>query len=46
MDLEEYKENDLVLNTIYDLKLFFQEINNYTYHRSPKQKDLKYVLKK
>ena len=46
LGLEEYEENDLVLNTIHDLKLFFQEINNCTCRRSSKQKDPKTCFEK
>ncbi|CAG8575573.1 364_t:CDS:1, partial [Cetraspora pellucida] len=39
LELDDYKENKLVLNTIHDLKLFFKNPNNCTCCQTPKQKD-------
>jgi len=38
LDLEEYEENELVLNTIYELKLFFDQSDNCTCHHTSKQR--------
>jgi len=46
LGLKKYEENDLVLNIIYDLKLFFQEISNCICHYSSKQKDPKICFEK
>ena len=36
LDLKEYEENELVLNTIHKLKLFFDQSDNYTYRHTSK----------
>ncbi|CAG8508833.1 11156_t:CDS:2 [Racocetra persica] len=46
LELEDYKENELVLDTIHELKLFFQNSNNCTCCRTPKQKDLRTCFEK
>ncbi|CAG8493820.1 13426_t:CDS:2 [Dentiscutata heterogama] len=46
LKLENYKENELVLDTIYELKLFFQNPNNCTCYQIPKQKDLRTCFEK
>ena len=38
LDLEEYEENELVLNTIHKLKPFFDQSDNYTCHHTSKQR--------
>ncbi len=46
LDLKEYEENELVLNTIHKLKLFFDQSDNYTYHHTSKQKDIRIYFEK
>ena len=46
LGLEEYEKNDLVLNTIHDLKLFFQEISNCTCRHFLNKKIQEHVLKR
>ncbi|CAG8759738.1 31485_t:CDS:2, partial [Racocetra persica] len=46
LELEDYEENELVLDTIYELKLFFQNPNNCTCRRTPKQKVLRTCFEK
>ncbi|CAG8810613.1 25378_t:CDS:2, partial [Racocetra persica] len=46
LELDDYEENELVLNTIHDLKLFFENPNNCTCRRTPKQKDLRTCFEK
>ena len=46
LDLEEYEENELVLNTIHKLKLFFDQSDNCTYCHTSKQKDIRICFKK
>ncbi|CAG8735192.1 12364_t:CDS:2, partial [Dentiscutata erythropus] len=46
LELENYEENELVLDTIYELKLFFQNPNNCTCRQTPKQKDLRTCFEK
>ena len=36
LDLKEYEKNELVLNTIHELKLFFDQSDNYTYRHTSK----------
>ncbi|CAG8829317.1 6150_t:CDS:2, partial [Dentiscutata erythropus] len=42
----DYEENDLVLDTIHDLSLFFENSTNCTCHRTPRQKDLRTCFEK
>ncbi len=46
LDLEEYEENELVLNTIHELKPFFDQSDNCTCHYTSKQKDIRTCFKK
>jgi hypothetical protein len=46
LDLEEYEENELVLNTIHELKVFFEESENCTCRRTKKQKDIRTCFEK
>ncbi|KAF0496832.1 chaperonin: PROVISIONAL [Gigaspora margarita] len=46
LGLDNYEENELVLNTIHDLYTFFQNSNNCTCHRTPKQRDLRTCFEK
>ncbi len=41
LDLEEYEENELVLNTIHELKPFFDQSDNCTCRYISKQKDIR-----
>ncbi|CAG8731597.1 19698_t:CDS:1, partial [Racocetra fulgida] len=46
LGLEDYKENELVLDTIHNLKLFFENSNNCTCCQTPKQRDLRTCFEK
>ena len=46
LDLEEYEENELVLNTIHELKPFFDQNDNCTYCHTSKQKDIRTCFEK
>ncbi|CAG8599852.1 1617_t:CDS:1, partial [Scutellospora calospora] len=46
LELDNYEENKLVFNTIYDLKLFFENSNNCICHQTLKQKDLRTCFEK
>ncbi|CAG8554281.1 12590_t:CDS:1 [Cetraspora pellucida] len=46
LKLDNYEENELVLDTIHDLKAFFENPNNCTCHQTPKQKDLRTCFEK
>ncbi|CAG8790516.1 26185_t:CDS:2, partial [Racocetra persica] len=46
LGLDDYEENELVLDTIHDLKLFFENSNNCTCRRTPKQRDLRTCFEK
>ncbi|CAG8823155.1 18256_t:CDS:1, partial [Racocetra fulgida] len=46
LGLDDYEENELVLNTIHDIYIFFQNSNNCTCRRTPKQRDLRTCFEK
>src|SRR6266511_1955844 len=46
LDLEEYEENELVLNTIHELKPFFDQSDNCTCYYTLKQKDIRICFEK
>ena len=46
LGLEEYEENELVLNTIHELMIFFKQSDNCTCRRTLKQKDLRTCFEK
>ncbi|CAG8553733.1 30025_t:CDS:2 [Racocetra persica] len=46
LELDDYEENELVLDTIHDLKLFFENSNNCTCRRTSKQRDLRTCFEK
>ncbi|CAG8546424.1 5410_t:CDS:2, partial [Cetraspora pellucida] len=46
LGLDDYEENELVLGTIHDLKLFFENPDNCTCCRTSKQKDLRTCFEK
>ncbi|CAG8524622.1 14368_t:CDS:2 [Dentiscutata heterogama] len=46
LELDDYEENDLVLDTIYNLSLFFENSTNCTCHQTPRQKDLRICFEK
>ncbi len=46
LDLEEYEENDLVLDTIHELMIFFKQSSNCTCHRISRQRDLRICFEK
>ncbi|CAG8746370.1 5385_t:CDS:2 [Gigaspora margarita] len=41
LGLDDYEENELVLNAIHDLYIFFQNSSNCTCRQTPKQRDLR-----
>ncbi|CAG8510218.1 13757_t:CDS:2 [Dentiscutata heterogama] len=46
LELDDYEEIELVLDTIHDLKLFFETFTNCTCRRTPKQRDLRTCFEK
>jgi len=46
LDLEEYEENDLVLDTIHELMIFFKQSSNCTCRRTSRQRDLRTCFEK
>ncbi|CAG8490746.1 1190_t:CDS:1, partial [Scutellospora calospora] len=45
LELDDYEKNDLVLDIIYDLNLFFENSTNCTCCQTIRQKDLEPTLK-
>ncbi|KAF0493364.1 chaperonin: PROVISIONAL [Gigaspora margarita] len=46
LGLDDYEENELVLNAIHDLYIYFQNSSNCTCRRTPKQRDLRTCFEK
>ncbi|KAF0546607.1 chaperonin: PROVISIONAL [Gigaspora margarita] len=46
LELDNYEENELVLDTVHNLKLFFEDPDNCICCRTPKQKDLRTCFEK
>src|SRR5581483_6119487 len=46
LELEEYEENEMVLDVIHDLITFFKDFMNCTYRRSSNKRDLRTCFEK